>query len=333
MGSEKWVLGGLTVVGATLLTPAILMIAATLAVVLVLLGGAPKPAPAEGSAANLAGAGYMGKGIVGDDYPYKGMGTSSMSPLGYMLGNCTDFVAWRLNRDIGVTGEPWQLTWGDLTPGGGDGFQWGASTSLPGWTVTADPVPGDIISTPVGLADWGSDGNPAGHVAYIGEVYADGSILVENYGYGSYYTFTKTREEVKQAASLGVVIKHNPANVPQEAPGGGGEARTDDLKTPAGAQSYALSALSKHGWGSEQGQCLVKLWTGESGWMWNAENPSSGAYGIVQALPPEKMASAGADWKTNPATQINWGLGYIKERYGSPCEAWNFWNSNDPHWY
>ena len=75
----------------------------------------------------------------------------------------------------------------------------------------------------------------------------------------------------------------------------------------------------------------VPLWAGESGWRWNAENPSSGAYGIPQALPGSKMASAGADWQTNPATQIEWGLGYIRDVYGSPCGAWGFKQSHG--WY
>ncbi len=67
---------------------------------------------------------------------------------------------------------------------------------------------------------------------------------------------------------------------------------------------------------------LVSLWNVESGWNVTASNPSSGAYGIPQALPGSKMASAGADWQTNGATQIRWGLGYIKSVYGSPCAAW-----------
>ena len=69
----------------------------------------------------------------------------------------------------------------------------------------------------------------------------------------------------------------------------------------------------------------------ESGWNYRATNASSGAYGLVQALPGSKMASAGADWQTNPATQIKWGLNYMNSRYGSPCGAWSFWQSH--HWY
>ncbi|MPY35952.1 lytic transglycosylase domain-containing protein [Streptomyces adustus] len=71
--------------------------------------------------------------------------------------------------------------------------------------------------------------------------------------------------------------------------------------------------------------------THESGWNHTATNSSSGAYGLVQALPGSKMASAGADWKTNPATQIKWGLDYMNSRYGSPVQAWDFWQTH--HWY
>jgi hypothetical protein len=92
---------------------------------------------------------------------------------------------------------------------------------------------------------------------------------------------------------------------------------------PAGsAQQIAAGMLGSYGWSSGQFSCLVSLWNVESGWNVTATNPSSGAYGIPQALPGSKMASAGADWQTNAATQIRWGLGYIKSVYGSPCGAW-----------
>lgn len=96
-------------------------------------------------------------------------------------------------------------------------------------------------------------------------------------------------------------------------------------------QSIAASMLPSYGWGQDQMSCLVSLWNRESGWRTNATNPGSGAYGIPQSLPGSKMASAGADWQTNPATQIKWGLGYIKSRYGSPCGAWG--HSQATGWY
>ncbi|MGI5404126.1 peptidoglycan DD-metalloendopeptidase family protein [Streptomyces sp. CA-135486] len=115
--------------------------------------------------------------------------------------------------------------------------------------------------------------------------------------------------------------------------GGGGT--TFNAKAVGSAQAYAKNILGNYGWGPEQFGPLKKLWEGESGWRWNALNPSSGAYGIPQALPAEKMRSAGADWRKNPATQIRWGLDYIKHRpdYGSPAAAWAKWQSRSPHWY
>lgn len=118
---------------------------------------------------------------------------------------------------------------------------------------------------------------------------------------------------------------------------GGGSAGDDGAPPPgvvvdrAGAKAYAASRLPSYGWGSDQFRCLDLLWTRESGWRADAYNRSSGAYGIPQSLPGSKMASAGSDWRTNAATQINWGLGYIDARYGSPCGAWA--HSEAYNWY
>ena len=97
---------------------------------------------------------------------------------------------------------------------------------------------------------------------------------------------------------------------------------------PGTAQSIAYNMLASFGFSTSQFSCLQDLWNRESGWSYDAENPS-GAYGIPQALPGSKMATAGADWQTNPATQIKWGLGYIKDVYGTPCAAWNFELANN----
>ncbi|MBD7956257.1 lytic transglycosylase domain-containing protein [Microbacterium sp. Sa4CUA7] len=101
--------------------------------------------------------------------------------------------------------------------------------------------------------------------------------------------------------------------------------------SPADAQATARSMLAGYGWGDDQFGCLVSLWNKESGWNYQAYNSSSGAYGIPQALPGSKMASAGADWQTNAATQIAWGFGYISGRYGTPCSAWG--HSQSVGWY
>lgn len=99
------------------------------------------------------------------------------------------------------------------------------------------------------------------------------------------------------------------------------------------AQAIARAMLPAYGWGPGQMSALIPLWNGESGWRWNALNRSSGAYGIPQSLPASKMASAGRDWRTNPATQIRWGLSYIRSRYGSPAGALAAWQHRSPHWY
>ncbi|WP_460774969.1 aggregation-promoting factor C-terminal-like domain-containing protein [Microbacterium sp. GXF7504] len=112
---------------------------------------------------------------------------------------------------------------------------------------------------------------------------------------------------------------------------GAGSAPTGVTVDPAGAKAYARTAVARYGWGDDQYQCLVLLWNRESGWRADALNRSSGAYGIPQSLPAEKMAAAGADWRTNGNTQIEWGLSYITGRYGSPCAAWD--HSQRTGWY
>ena len=100
---------------------------------------------------------------------------------------------------------------------------------------------------------------------------------------------------------------------------------------PAGAKDVASSMLAGYGWDDSQFSCLENLWNRESGWNYQAENASSGAYGIPQALPGSKMSAVAEDWATNPTTQITWGLGYISGRYGSPCSAWA--HSESVGWY
>ncbi|WP_435866436.1 transglycosylase SLT domain-containing protein [Streptosporangium sandarakinum] len=96
-------------------------------------------------------------------------------------------------------------------------------------------------------------------------------------------------------------------------------------------KAIGASMVAARGWSRAQFGCLSLLWARESGWNHRASNRSSGAYGIPQALPGGKMASAGRDWRTNPRTQIKWGLSYIKQRYGTPCGAWTHFRSHG--WY
>lgn len=109
---------------------------------------------------------------------------------------------------------------------------------------------------------------------------------------------------------------------------------TRDASSFEAKSSYTtaeVQAMARQMVPGDQFQCFSNIVNNESTWDYTAENPSSGAYGLVQSLPGSKMASAGADWRTNPATQIKWGLGYMNERYGSPCGAWSFWQANQ--WY
>jgi hypothetical protein len=106
----------------------------------------------------------------------------------------------------------------------------------------------------------------------------------------------------------------------------------EDWTTPCGKnQRIGYAQASDRGWTGRQWVCLKKLWYRESGWSKNSGSPNGGAFGIPQALPGSKMASAGSDWRTNAATQIKWGLGYIDGRYGSPCSAYAHWQSHN--WY
>ncbi|MFG1911788.1 hypothetical protein [Kribbella sp. NPDC048928] len=96
-------------------------------------------------------------------------------------------------------------------------------------------------------------------------------------------------------------------------------------------KEVAMNLLPDHGWSQSQFSCLEKLWTKESHWKVSADNPTSTAYGIPQALPGNRMAAYGSDWRTNPVVQIKWGLDYIEATYGSPCKAWS--HSQAKGWY
>jgi hypothetical protein len=128
---------------------------------------------------------------------------------------------------------------------------------------------------------------------------------------------------IKSAEHKAEAAKKAAKKVTQEHAARQAPAQTAAVTTPSGSpEQIAEQMLSQFGWSASQFSCLQPLWEHESGWSLTAENPSSGAYGIPQALPGSQMASAGPDWQTNPATQIRWGLTYIQSRYGSPCGAW-----------
>ena len=141
----------------------------------------------------------------------------------------------------------------------------------------------------------------------------------------------QARQAAEQEAAARAEADAAAARAAEEAAAAEAAAAAVPMDDPAGAKAYAASALAGHGWAASEMTCLNTLWEKESNWETSATNASSGAYGIVQSLPAEKMASAGADYLTNPKTQINWGLDYIDSRYGSPCSALNFHYANN--WY
>jgi Transglycosylase SLT domain len=122
----------------------------------------------------------------------------------------------------------------------------------------------------------------------------------------------KARQEAQQQASRDASRSNDASSFPIQS-----------SYTIAQIQAMARSIVP-----SGQYQCFSNIVDHESSWNYRAVNASSGAYGLVQALPGSKMSSAGADWQTNPATQIKWGLSYMNERYGSPCDAWSYWQAN-----
>jgi Transglycosylase SLT domain len=133
------------------------------------------------------------------------------------------------------------------------------------------------------------------------------------------YDFAQ-RAHASTLAPTGSTTPTHPAAVPTPS------ASPTVVKLAAGSpRATAQQMAAAVGWTGSQWSCLDALWQHESRYITTATNPSSGAYGIPQALPASKMATAGADWRTNPATQIAWGLSYIQGRYGTPCAAWSYW--------
>ncbi len=131
-------------------------------------------------------------------------------------------------------------------------------------------------------------------------------------------------EQARKAAERRAAARAAALAAQQQAAAAQPSSSSPPSSVPSGsAQQIASAMLASFGWGQDQFGCLDALWGHESGWSTTASNPSTGAYGIPQALPGSKMASAGSDWQTSAATQIRWGLSYIRGLYGSPCAAWS----------
>lgn len=200
---------------------------------------------------------------------------------------------------------------------------WASSAAAEGYRVTRTaPVPGAIVSFPPGVQ--GAD-PAAGHVAVVESVDASkGTFTIsEMNAHGPVYT----SRELPIAGGANFILPKDPIH---GAGGGSSSTATCSAGDQDGekasveeAKRIAKRKMKDMGWDDgSQFECLDTVFTEESGWRWDATNPDSGAYGIPQSLPAEKMASAGQDWRTNAATQIDWGLKYIRDRYGTPCAAY-----------
>jgi tellurite resistance protein len=140
-----------------------------------------------------------------------------------------------------------------------------------------------------------------------------------------------SREQRLSRSDRRPAVDRTKAQLLQRESRSGGQVSRDEDLGGGDPRLIAQELLPQFGFSADQFSCLDSLWTKESGWNPAADNPTSSAFGIPQALPGSKMASAGPDWATNPATQIRWGLGYIAEVYGSPCSAWAHSQANN--WY
>lgn len=243
----------------------------------------------------------------------------------YPEGQCT----W------GACVRAYKLGWKHVGQYWGNGQNWAASAGAEGYrTTTTAPVPGAIISFPAGVQ--GAD-STYGHVAVVESVdTSKGTLLLSEMNVkGAVYssrtipiksgaTYILPKDQITGAGGT--------AGVQQCSTGDdAGSDVSGDKASVEDAKKIAKRLVKEYGWNDSEYDCLVRIWTKESGWRWDAENPNSGAYGIPQSLPGSKMASAGQDWKTNASTQIKWGLNYIKSRYQTPCGAWSVWQSQ--HWY
>lgn len=268
----------------------------------------------------------------------------------YALGQCTWWSCMREHKMGNTTGSYW-----------GNGNQWVSSAVANGWREGVVEV-GSVVSFVAGSTTPAVGGGSQtvaqtyGHVAVIEVVNEDAKTFTtsEKGGSVNVYSYTYSYDPLPDTLSVAA---------PPE--GGGGETATsgdsgdsgeediDDCKVD-GEDTSGDAVSEEDGWhadpetakkiardlirtgypdwdNDEDWEALVWIYDHESGWRWNADNPTSDAYGIPQSLPGSKMATFGDDWQDNATTQLKWGLSYIKGRYNSPHEAKEFWEAN--HWY
>ncbi|WP_433266835.1 lytic transglycosylase domain-containing protein [Micromonospora vinacea] len=171
-------------------------------------------------------------------------------------------------------------------------------------------------------------------LAYQRERQAAHQVQVSKQRAAEYQAKLRAAQAAKEAAERARRAEAAAASRKRERAAANAAAKPYDGPIPASCAEYSgnrktgCALMIGAGFGIAEFPCLEKLWTKESGWNHKASNSSSGAYGIPQSLPGSKMGSVASDWRTNPATQIKWGLGYIKGRYKTPCGAWTYFQNN-----
>ncbi|MEH0931922.1 transglycosylase SLT domain-containing protein [Micromonospora sp. CPCC 205558] len=170
-------------------------------------------------------------------------------------------------------------------------------------------------------------------LAYQRERHAAHQVQFSKQRAAEYQAKLRAKQAAKEAAERARQAEAAAASRKRERDAANAAAKPYDGPIPASCAEYSgnrktgCALMIDAGFGIAEFPCLEKLWTKESGWNHKASNSSSGAYGIPQSLPGSKMSSVADDWRTNPATQIKWGLGYIKGRYKTPCGAWTYFQN------
>lgn len=264
----------------------------------------------------------------------------------YAWGQCTWWSCMREHKMGNTTGSYW-----------GNGQDWVSSAAGNGWQVGKVAV-GSVVSFAAGTTAPTVGGGSVtvdpsyGHVAVIESVDENAKTFTTSEKGGGYpvYSYTYSYDPLPAGVSVAAPPEGGGDTAVEGSgdggsdgvldmcePGEGGEASSDEDGYHASVETAKKIArdLIKSGYpdwdNDEDWEALVWIYDHESGWRWDAENPSSGAYGIPQSLPGNKMADFGSDWKDNATTQLKWGLNYIKNRYGSPTGAKSFWESHN--WY
>ncbi|MEO3774856.1 lytic transglycosylase domain-containing protein [Micromonospora sp. B9E7] len=186
-----------------------------------------------------------------------------------------------------------------------------------------------------GLAEQVSHEVDRADLAYQRERQATHQVKFAQQRAAEYQAKLRAAQAAKEAAERARQAEAAAASRKRERDAANAPAKPYDGPIPASCEEYSgnrkigCALMIDAGFGIAEFPCLDKLWNKESGWNHKARNSSSGAYGIPQAYPGNKMSAFGADWQTSPATQIKWGLSYIKGRYKTPCGAWTYFQNNN----